>query len=45
MNDDQLLAARLLIEFSREIAYNDLRFAPSDINKAAETVADYLDNQ
>lgn len=42
MNDDQIIALELLIEFAREINYSDSRFAPKDINRASDELEDYL---
>ena len=43
MNAEQIEAARLLVEFAREVSYNDTRYAPSDINAAADALEGYLD--
>lgn len=43
MNDEELQAARELIEFAREANYNDARFAPKDLKIAARKVEKYLD--
>jgi hypothetical protein len=44
MDDYQLQAARDLIEFAREVKYNDARFSPKEVNAAADILEDYLDN-
>jgi hypothetical protein len=44
MNAEQIEAARLLIEFAREVNYNDTRYAPTDLHDAADSLENYLDN-
>lgn len=43
MNIDQIEALRLLIEFGRNVEYNDSRYAPKDVNKWCDEVEAYLD--
>lgn len=43
MDAEQMEAARTLIDFARTVSYNDSRFAPKDMNAAADMLEGYLD--
>lgn len=43
MDADQMQAVRELIEFARNVSYNDTRYPPKDINEAARIAETYLD--
>jgi hypothetical protein len=44
MNEETIVAARLLIEFARTIDYLDPKYLPTEINEAADLVEAYLDS-